>query len=286
LCSVGLLGGGVFLFKIDAMWIVWVGYLFGGISIGSFEANMITSVSPLGHATKFWAIVGMPLGFTTILIGGFMLTALGVPPVGIYMGVFAVNLIGAIIFFFFIPVCPIKRNCLTLWDFLRQIREGWNWVPKIWMHSIALMIDMFGVALFTGIMLYIFDASKAPFLPHDRWLIPKDWYFVIYNTFSMLGDASGRKLAYLLSGRAAKIANIPFVFWILTFLGMGFCLSKIGLLGPFGIFCIMHGNGLIYATTTRHIDEHVHPQYNLIALSLWLFVGDIGSFTARTVCRP
>ena len=37
------------------------------------------------------------------------------------------------------------------------------------------------------------------------------------------------------------------------------------------------GNGSIYAATTKHIDENVGRQYNLLALSVWLFVGDIGS---------
>jgi hypothetical protein len=42
--------------------------------------------------------------------------------------------------------------------------------------------------------------------------------------------------------------------------------------------------GSIYATTTKHMDNTFKEgtdmaQYHLIALSVWLFVGDIGSVT-------
>lgn len=43
------------------------------------------------------------------------------------------------------------------------------------------------------------------------------------------------------------------------------------------IFLIFFANGAIYATTTRHIDQHIGKEFNLIALSIWLFVGDWGS---------
>ena len=31
-----------------------------------FEANLLASITPLGHATKKWAILGMPLGFGAV----------------------------------------------------------------------------------------------------------------------------------------------------------------------------------------------------------------------------
>lgn len=31
------------------------------------------------------------------------------------------------------------------------------------------------------------------------------------------------------------------------------------------------------ATTARYIDQQVHKDFNLISLSFWLFIGDIGS---------
>jgi hypothetical protein len=46
------------------------------------------------------------------------------------------------------------------------------------------------------------------------------------------------------------------------------------------MFLVMFANGSIYAHTTKHVDVEVGKRFNLIALSIWLFVGDIGSFTA------
>ena len=63
-------------------------------------------------------------------------------------------------------------------------------------------------------------------------------------------------------------------------------LSKVVLLAPFGMLCIMFANGSIYAHTTKHIDNVVDDRFNLIALSVWLFVGDVGSYTASLIVQP
>lgn len=40
---------------------------------------------------------------------------------------------------------------------------------------------------------------------------------------------------------------------------------------------VLWANGSIYATTTRHVDNNVMKGHNLVALSTWLFMGDVGS---------
>ena len=45
------------------------------------------------------------------------------------------------------------------------------------------------------------------------------------------------------------------------------------------MFCVFFANGAIYGTSTRYIDNAVDKRYNLIALSIWLFIGDLGSVT-------
>ena len=44
--------------------------------------------------------------------------------------------------------------------------------------------------------------------------------------------------------------------------------------------------GSVYALSTRHIDAKVPHAYNLISLSVWLFVGDIGSITGSNTWQP
>ena len=39
----------------------------------------------------------------------------------------------------------------------------------------------------------------------------------------------------------------------------------------------MLGDGLIYGTISRHIDFVIPKVFDLVAISYWLFVGDLGS---------
>jgi len=68
-------------------WIGWVpiAYLLGGVAVGTHESNLLASITPLGHATKKWAILGLPTGFTFISVGGFLLLQLGVPLYALYL---------------------------------------------------------------------------------------------------------------------------------------------------------------------------------------------------------
>ena len=75
----------------------------------------------------------------------------------------------------------------------------------------------------------------------------------------------------------------PFIYLICSFGGAAICLSRVAIAAPIGIFLVMFGNGCIYATTTRHIDQHVDKHFNLVALSIWLFIGDIGSVIGSNV---
>eukprot|EP00936_MAST-01D_sp_MAST-1D-sp1_P001796 g1796.t1 len=70
------------------VWKVFFAYFVGGIGLGSFEANMIQTVTPFGDQTKVWTIAGMPVGVMVITIGGFLLLqADGSDPAPIFVGV-------------------------------------------------------------------------------------------------------------------------------------------------------------------------------------------------------
>lgn len=273
------LGVGVFLLNIHHMSAVFIAYALGGISVGSFESNLLSAITPLGHETKVWAIVGLPLGFSAVLVGGFILTALGVPVFVIYLLVLAMLVVGASVFFVSIPAYTIEHNTASFADFAQNVREWRHWLPRIWKHSLALMLDMFCVSLFSGIMLYIFNAKKVPLVGFDRALVPQRWFFVVHNLFTLVGDSTSRRLAYRLKPRN------PFIFLVLSVLGAALCLSRVALVAPLGIFFVFFANGSVYATATRHIDVHVEGKYNLIALSTWLFVGDLGSVAGSNLLQ-
>ena len=137
---------------------------------------------------------------------------------------------------------------------------------------------MCAVSLFSGVIMYIYDCPQVPLFGRDTdnsYLAPlklsHNAFILVYNTYTFLGDTVSRKIAYL------DRPHSPFSYLVMTVIGVTMCLSKIAVLAPFGIFLIFAANGFIYGSTCRHIDMHVDKHYNLIALSFWLFVGDLGS---------
>jgi hypothetical protein len=134
--------------------------------------------------------------------------------------------------------------------------------------------------------LYVFNGKQVPLFGAghtDGPLAETHLFFALYNGGTLFGDTISRRLAYrrqpsapLRVGRYelqwSSLAWLP-----LSFAGGALCLSKVGLAAPLGMFAIFFANGSIYATTTRFIDESVPKRFNLISLSVWLFVGDIGS---------
>lgn len=257
---------------------VYLSYGLGGMGIGSFESNLLSSITPLGHATKMWAVIGFPVGFACVLILGFCLTALGTPTVAIYIIVLGSIVIGMLVFHFTIPVTNIANNGDSFDAFVGNVKSWRLWAPPIVWNCVSLMIDMFAVSLFSGVMLYILNGQKVPmFGPSSDDQLPHDWFFVIYNLFTLAGDSISRRVAYRM-----KPVH-PLWFLILSIVGAILCLSKIAILSPFGIFLVFFANGSIYANSTRHIDNFVPKQFNLIALSFWLFIGDFGSVAGSNV---
>eukprot|EP01052_Picozoa_sp_SAG31_P027420 SAG31_NODE_2567_length_5464_cov_2.804660_2_plen_148_part_00 len=113
--------------------------------------------------------------------------------------------------------------------------------------------------------------DAAALMNHDR-------FFAVFNMHTFLGDAISRKVAYYFK-------PAPVLSYVLI-IGAGAVLASLKmpiLLWP-GLFLIFFANGSVYATSTKHIDVTYkvgtpQEQFNLIALSVWLFIGDIGSVT-------
>ena len=109
-------------------------------------------------------------------------------------------------------------------------------------------------------------------------LMDTDDFFSVYSLLSFIGDASGRKLTYYF-----KFRRNPLWYLLFSFSGAVLCLLKIPFLTWIGYCLIFLANGLIYASTTRKIDGHILKQWSLTSLSVWLFVGDVGSVTGSNI---
>jgi len=202
-------------------------------------------------------------------VGGFILLQLGVFVGWIYVAVLIFDVVGVGVFFIRIWRDAGTGNAISLIDFLNQIKQWRHWFPHIKWHSLALMIDMLCVSMFSpGVMLYIYNQKYVSF---GNYQLSNDWLFAIYNACFFLGDTSSRKLLYNFR------TIFPLVFLVLAIIGVACGLSDVIYLIFFCSFLVAFCNGAIYSQANRHIDANIPKQFSLIAFSSWLFIGDIGS---------
>ena len=218
------------------------------------------------------------IALTSIIIFAICRQALGAPLISLYIFVCALIFLAGFIFFTRVPHIPMKNNSVTVTDFITNLKKWNEWFPKIKFNGLALMIDMYCVSFFSAALLYIYNDSRpgvgqVPLFGEGTYLVSHDWFFAITNCLTFAGDTVSRKYAYWAKPRS------PLLYLLLSIIGAAACLSKIAILAPLGMFCVFFANGAIYGTSTRYIDNAVDKRYNLIALSIWLFIGDLGSVT-------
>lgn len=263
---------------------VFIAYLIGGMGIGTFESNVISCLTPLGHPTKKWAVLGVPVGFNLISVGSFAVFAIfgktDALQGALYGVICAANLVGLAFYILAIPNVPFEASGDTVHKFFRDLKEWREWFPIIWKHCFAMSINMMCVSLFASVVLYIYNVDPMPLWPKSEATVPKNAFLGVYFSFSFLGDFTSRRIAY-----AGKERN-PFLYLFFSAIGVGVVLSKTALVAPLGMFLIMFANGSIYAQTTKYIDVHVPKKFNLVALSTWLFIGDVGSYIGSLITQP
>eukprot|EP01119_Soliformovum_irregulare_P020832 TRINITY_DN6809_c0_g2_i1.p1 TRINITY_DN6809_c0_g2~~TRINITY_DN6809_c0_g2_i1.p1 ORF type:complete len:424 (+),score=83.09 TRINITY_DN6809_c0_g2_i1:347-1618(+) len=257
---------------------VFVAYGFGGAGIGTFESNLLSTISSLGKQTKLWAIIGMPTGIILITVGGFALLETGLNAGWIYLGTLIGCLMGMGVFLLRIYRCAGTGNAISLKDFFLQISHWRIWLPVIKWHSLALMLDMFWVSMFSpGVILYIYQTEKV--VSFGNLHIRNDWMFAIYDAFFFLGDTLSRKLLYNFR------TIFPLFFLVLSFAGAAAGLSHVIWLIFICPLFVAFANGAIYSQANRHIDTHVDKRYSLVAFSFWLFLGDVGSVVGSNLIQ-
>eukprot|EP00946_MAST-07B_sp_MAST-7B-sp1_P003127 g3127.t1 len=277
--SLSLLLFGVFFFK-QTQTLAWVygAYALGGVAVGSFEANVLSAITPLGHQTKLWATLGIPIGVSSITIGAFGVMAAGASPEVIYGTTIAALACSLFVWTCIVPYHHVAGNSDSVSAFWGSLKDYAKWLPKIKWHAVCLAIDMACVSTFSpGVMLYVFDSpAGVPLFGPNGTRVNHDAFFCVYNLFTFLGETISRKFAYV-----DKKERSP--WWFLLFSLIGIVMNVAGALYSIGIVCPLAGmfvflaNGSIYNRTTKYVDNHVDPIFNLTALSAWLFVGDLGS---------
>jgi hypothetical protein len=269
-------------------------YAMGGAAIGTFETNFLCCLTPLGPKTKHVSITAIPVGITLVLVGGFF--AMGppfhIPAHCVYIAVAAQIVACMVLFSWRIPQVSHReprdggvvsedevdagdsRASLQRKPSLSPLATGatqWKlWLPVMWHFPLASIIDMFILSAFSpGVALYLWDRRTVTVEP--GFVLPTDTFFALFNMFAMMGGVCGRILSY-----RVKVVH-PLLFSLLSMAGALMILTKVSILAPVGIFTAQLGDGLIYGSIALRIDTTVPQQFNLIAISFWLFVGDIGS---------
>lgn len=278
MASMFVIAGAIFIVESKHMGWVVLAYALGGVSVGTFEANFLCCLTPLGPETKHLAITAIPVGVTSVLVGGFfaMGPPLHIPALAIYLAVGLAVFLGMILFSLRIPHVPQSGEQPGLRQFITQGRQWRQWLPLIWHLPFATVIDMFCLSAFSpGLALYIYDAKTVTLAP--GLVMPTNSFFALYNVFNMMGGLLGRIMSYRVKPRH------PLCYTVFSLCGASILLLKIPLLAPISTFIVMVGDGFIYGTIARRIDDTVPKEFNLVALSFWLFVGDFGSVTGSNM---
>ncbi|CAE7869058.1 unnamed protein product [Symbiodinium sp. KB8] len=259
-------------------WVVFA-YALGGAAMGSFESNLLTCLTPLGSRTKSIAILGIPLGINSILIGGFYLMGppLKVSVTAVFAAVAALNLMGMLIFALRIPRAAHETGgeCGAS-EIVADCKGCRQWLPRVWHYPLAFAVDTFTLAGFSpGLSLYLYDQEVVQLT--ESFAMATKTFFAFYNTANMLGGLCGRWLSYRIRPRH------PAVYVGFSTAGVLLLLSLRPVLAPSGAFLVMLGDGLIYGTISRYVDSAIPEEFNLIAISYWLFIGDIGSLVGSNL---
>jgi len=263
------------------VWMVFLGYGFGGLAIGTFESNVLSIITPLGKDTKLWAIIAIPVGINVVNIGGFVVLGfwdwLDDNPEAIHMCVLIYTLFGVVVLYATLWDKCQATTSFSIKEFLVAFTFWREWIGIIKWNCVAMMVDMFCVSLFSpGVILYIYSGDCVQFTI-SGFIMNSFWFVALYNTFFFIGDTLSRKIFY-----KVRLIN-PFLFLIFSAVGIFMGLLDVTILVPLTALGVSFANGSLYTQTARLIDKEVPEKFNLVSLSFWLFVGDIGSVTGSNL---
>ncbi|GIQ84107.1 hypothetical protein KIPB_005549 [Kipferlia bialata] len=276
--------------QVGPVWLVFLIYGLGGVGIGTFEANVLNVSAYSGQSAKYWSVLGIPFGVNTITIGGFALEAALNTIIGeghatmiVYIFCLVVLAGGACVVYFLVPVPDGASDAKNVdKDYLFTCLKEENrsqWMMQVLPGAIAMMFNMFCVSLLCpGLSTYIYNDEYIDFWGMH---LENDAYFSIFSVFTFMGDFSSR----LFMAKKFVPRVYPPLFLCIHVVGVILLLASVET-APLGTFCVMFSNGSIYSQMSRFIDTGIHPDWNLISFSFWLFVGDAGSVIASLVTQP
>ncbi|CAK9093290.1 Hypothetical protein SCF082_LOCUS43886 [Durusdinium trenchii] len=275
---IGVLIPPVLVFSAGWHWVgtVFIAYMLSGLGLGIFEVTFLSVITPLGKATKSWAIIGCPAGFATINILGLTLSSFGLPIVSLYWYIAACLPMGLAIFLMY---APRGQTELKTANFGVSLRQASQWMPGMVPFFAAQFLSHFAMENWPAIF-YMFHPPMVPlFNPKsDEHLMKWGQFFAITYIFIFLGDSISRRIAIYLSTPSLK-KRLLYLGMAMVLIALGLYLESlaIAIIIPLAIFMIFWGNGTIYGLTANHVDKQVPSEHNLASYSCWCFIGDLGA---------
>jgi len=220
-----------------------------------------------------------------ITIGGYAVISLGVPTGYVYLATLVALGFGIAAFMVRIFRRAGEAHAVDLLSFILDLARSdsmshfiqkfqlRNWVPQILWPSFALMLDMFFLSLLSpgAVIQNLYKPDQqVHFGLFNKGLVFR-YYVVIYSVLFFVGDTSSRKIFY------NRKYIFPITFLVFCLVSGALFVSAVTELVLFAGLFAAFANGSIYAQASRMIDTTVPKKNHLIALSFWLFIGDIGS---------
>eukprot|EP00928_Gymnodinium_smaydae_P009706 TRINITY_DN13631_c0_g2_i1.p1 TRINITY_DN13631_c0_g2~~TRINITY_DN13631_c0_g2_i1.p1 ORF type:complete len:508 (-),score=87.20 TRINITY_DN13631_c0_g2_i1:262-1674(-) len=286
LVLLGTLVPPIFILWLRRTSLIWVFVTYGltGVGIGIFEATFLAVITPLGRRTKYWAILGIPIGFVTIGVPGMYSLGWGLPAEALYFYSAACIVLSFAVVRRWAPRRPVPAAAGAPGVRVSEVRvalKAWRtWLPLLLPHVVGKMFVNFGMENLFPVIGFTFNADSVPLFGPERndVLMSKNNFQALENVWIFFGDTFSRKVPYLLpkqryrTGVAILIAAM--LCEVVAILLTKFAVAWVAWISMFLAFW---GNGLVYAVGSRHIDKEVKKEHQLLAYSLWCAFGDVSS---------
>ena len=147
--------GAFFVFQTPQCWWVILANLLGGIGIGALEPTLLSSILPLGDATKVWALYGISVGFNCMAVAGFWLLSVDMPLVCVYAACGALCLASIMVYLRVMQDTPRTVHAdLGLGQVRRHLAEYKQWLYALLPYGVLLTLDLFVMNFFCTISVW------------------------------------------------------------------------------------------------------------------------------------
>jgi len=270
----------IFILWLKSDWLGWVfiSYFGIGVGIGVFEATFLAVITPLGKNTKSFSILGIPTGFLTIGVPGFLLLQAGMPTQVIYWYVVACTLASMVIVYRYAPRAE-QGDSSAKPSLIKSLQDWRIWLPLLVPHLVGKMFVNFGMENLFPVIGFTYNRPQVPLAgPQSDILMGKDVFQAVQNVLVACGDTFSRRIPYCLqTKRYSATVLIILVAMVCEVTGFFMTKAAVAWLAWISISLAFFGNGLVYAAGSKHIDQLIPKEHHLAAYSLWCFMGDISS---------